>query len=181
MGRRPPGHGTQLEGLYLDGEPVAAADAAVAGDEVTLSADYLTRLVGDGAYGEHATLEARFSAGVPWRMHVIAADTPVLADATGTVAGGVSIPTQFRGDRLATMASLYADGTGAGPQSWTPFQEFDASFAPDEEAGAVLLRPAYLATVRDGEPVSLTFHFWSGDSAEYTVTRSGDTVTGTPR
>ena len=174
-------HGTQLEGLYLDGEPVAADDAAVAGDEVTLSTDYLTRLIGDGAYGEHATLEARFSAGVPWRIHVIAADTPVLADATGTVAGGVSIPAQFRGDLLATMASVYADGTGAGPQSWTPFQEFDASFAPDEEAGAVLLRPAYLATLRDGEPVSLTFHFWSGDTVDYTVTRTGDTVTGSPR
>ncbi|MEL7977150.1 cellulase family glycosylhydrolase [Isoptericola sp. F-RaC21] len=174
-------HGTTIEGLFLDGEPVATEDAAVAGDELTLSAAYLERLIGDGSHGEHATLEARFSAGMPWRIHVIAADTPVLSDAMGSVAEGVSIPTQFRGDRLATMASVDAAGQPVGPQSWTPFQEFDASFAPDEEAGAVLLRPDYLATLPDGAPVSLTFHFWSGDTVDYTVTRSGDTVTGAAR
>jgi endoglucanase len=27
--------------------------------------------------------------------------------------------------------------------------------------------------------VHLTFHFWSGDTVEYTVTKEGDTVTGT--
>jgi endoglucanase len=33
--------------------------------------------------------------------------------------------------------------------------------------------------VNDGT-VNLTFHFWSGDTVTYTLTKTGTTVTGTP-
>ncbi|MEV0566444.1 hypothetical protein [Dactylosporangium sp. NPDC050588] len=37
-------------------------------------------------------------------------DPPVLAGATGTTAA-FTLPTQFRGDQLATMEAKYADGS----------------------------------------------------------------------
>lgn len=172
-------NGNAVRGLYLDGRKLRAGkDYRLAGDVLTLPAALLTRLVGDGSYGEHATLEVRYAKGVPWRVHVISADTPVLSGAAGTT-DEFAIPAQFRGDRLATMEARYADGTNAGPHGWTSFKEYDVTFAPDEAAGQVVLRPAFFAEVADGSPVTLTFHFWSGDRVTYTVVRTGSTVTGT--
>jgi hypothetical protein len=101
----------------------------------------------------------------------------VLQDTSGTT-GSFSVPTSFGGDLLATMEARYADGSNAGPQGWTPFKEFDVTFAPDYDAGAITLTPAFFAEVNDG-PVHLTFHFWSGETVSYTLTRSGTTVIGT--
>jgi endoglucanase len=170
-------HGTRFLGLWIDRRPLLPVlDYRVRGDQVTLTKRLLHRLT-DDAYGPQAELTARFTRGVPWDVEVIVADTPVLADATGST-DDFGIPTEFRGDRLATMEATYADGSAAGPHSWTTYKEFDAAFVPDEAAGEIVLRPAFFAEVRDGEPVHLTFHFWSGDTVEYTVTRSGSTVTG---
>ena len=85
----------------------------------------------------------------------------------------------FRGDRLATMEARYLDGSNAGPHGWTSFKEFDVTFAPDASAGTIVLRPAFFAEVTDGSPVVLTFHFWSGRTAAYTVVRTGTAVSGT--
>ncbi|NNH06503.1 cellulase family glycosylhydrolase [Cellulomonas fimi] len=172
-------NGTTVTGLYAGSKKLRAGrDYTLAGDTLTLPAALLGRLTGDGAYGPQAELTVRFSKGVPWRIDVVGADTPVLEAATGTT-DAFSIPTDFRGDRLATMEARYADGTNAGPHGWTSFKEFDVTFAPDEVAGVILLRPAFFAEVADGAPVTLTFHFWSGDRATYTVLRDGTTVTGT--
>ncbi len=121
---------------------------------------------------------ARFSQGVPWSIEIVDADTPVLSGAAGTT-DAFAVPTDFRGDRLATMEARYLDGSNAGPHGWTSFKEFDVTFAPDAAAGTILLRPAFFAEVTDGSPVVLTFHFWSGDTVRYTVVRSGSSVTGT--
>jgi hypothetical protein len=101
----------------------------------------------------------------------------VLSDAAGTAASLV-IPTAFNGDRLATMEAKYADGTNAGPQNWTSFKEFGRAYAPDYTSGEITLPAAFFNEVHDGT-VILTFHFWSGATVTYTVTRAGDTVTGT--
>ncbi|WNM33649.1 cellulase family glycosylhydrolase [Streptomyces sp. Li-HN-5-11] len=153
-------------------------DYAVSGDQLTLTPSLLTRLGGDRAYGENATFQARFSRGVPWTFHVISNDLPVQSDATGTTSS-LTIPTQFKGDVLATMESRYADGSNAGPYSWTPYQEFNTHFTPDYPNGAIRLTSDYLKTLTDGATVTLKFDFWSGASVTYHVTRSGDTVTGT--
>ena len=70
-------------------------DYTVSGDQLTLTAATLTKLAGDRTYGVDATLEARFSRGVPWRIDVITYDTPVLSDASGSTSG-LTIPTRFR-------------------------------------------------------------------------------------
>lgn len=156
---------------------VKGRDYTIDRDQLTFSASLLDRLTSGGSYGEAAVLTARFSRGVPWSFHVIAYDRPVLAGAAGTT-DAFAIPAEFHGDQLATMEATYADGTIAGPQNWTPFKEFGRAFSPDYTAGQIALTPAFFAEVNDGAPVTLTFHFWSGETMAYTVTRSGTAVTG---
>lgn len=157
---------------------VNGTDYTVSGSTLTLTASAVTRLVGSRAYGVNATLHARFSAGVDWRIDVITYDPPVLSNATGTTSS-FRIPTQFRGDQLATMEAKYADGSNAGPHNWTSFKEFDVTFAPDYGGNAIILRPEFFAEVNSNARVTLTFHFWSGGTATYYVTKNGSSVTGT--
>lgn len=44
----------------------------------------------------------------------------------------------------------------------------------------ITLPPAFFAEVDDGARVTLTFHFWSGATVTYHVTRTGGSVVGTP-
>jgi aryl-phospho-beta-D-glucosidase BglC (GH1 family) len=172
-------NGLAFEGLWQGSTRLAeGADYTVSGDTLTFTAAALTRLAGDRAYGVNAELEARFSAGVPWRLRIITADTPILSDATGTTSS-FAIPTQFRGDTVATMEATYEDGSPAGPTNWTPFQEFWSSFRPDYNAGTLILPPEFCNALTDDRPVTLTFHFYSGAQVAYEITKSGTTVTGT--
>jgi endoglucanase len=172
-------NGTTFTGLFQGSTALAqGSDYTVSGSTLTLTAAALTRLVGSRAYGVNATLSARFSAGVPWRINIVTYDTPILSNATGTTTS-LAIPTQFRGDQLATMEARYADGTNAGPHNWTSFKEFDVAFAPNYSGNVITLTSAFFAEVNAGSPVTLTFHFWSGATVSYTVVESGTTVTGT--
>lgn len=172
-------NGLYFAGLWQGDVPlIPFLDYTLDGDQLTLTSQALTRLAGDRAYGVNSTLQVRYSRGVPWQLHVISSDRPVLSDATGTTAS-LAIPTQFHGDLLATMEATYADGTNAGPASWTPYQQFGYSFAPDYTAGTTTLTADFLDSLKDGSPVTLTFHYWTGTTLTYHVTKSGTTVTGT--
>ncbi|MEU1753030.1 cellulase family glycosylhydrolase [Micromonospora matsumotoense] len=157
---------------------VSGTDYAVSGSTLTLTASALTRLAGNRAAGVNATIEARFSQGVPWQISIISYDPPTQSAASGTTSS-FAIPTQFRGDQLATMEAKYADGSGAGPANWTSYKEFWTHFQPDYSANTILLKPEFFAEVNDGQ-VTLTFHFWSGTQKTYRITKSGSTVTGSP-
>ncbi|MDG4767181.1 cellulase family glycosylhydrolase [Solwaraspora sp. WMMD406] len=159
-------------------ELVRGTDYTISGNQLTLTASAVTRLVGNRAYGVNATLHAHFSAGVPWRINILSHDRPVLQNATGTTSA-FSIPTAFNGDQLATMEARYADGSNAGPHNWTSYKEFDVTFAPNYSANTISLTSTFFAEVNDNAPVTLTFHFWSGATVTYTVRRSGSSVTGT--
>jgi aryl-phospho-beta-D-glucosidase BglC (GH1 family) len=152
-------------------------DYTIVGTTLTLKAKLLKRVLGDGEVGTSGQLKVLFSGGMPWKLNVISSDDPVLVDATGNN-GSLLIPAAFNGDQLATMKSVYADGTGAGFHSWTTFPEFWDDFKPDYEDGTIELTKRFLDSIKDGSPVSLTFHFWSGKTLEYTVTREGAVVTG---
>ncbi|MFC7385095.1 cellulase family glycosylhydrolase [Sphaerisporangium rhizosphaerae] len=170
-------NGTTFQGLRQGSTALAqGTDYTVSGTTLTLTSAALTRLAGNRAYGVNATIEARFSQGAPWQISIISSDTPTQAAATGTTSS-FAIPTQFRGDQLATMEAKYADGSGAGPANWTSYKEFWSSFQPDYSAGTILLKPEFFAEVNDGR-VTLTFHFWSGKQLTYYITKSGTTVTG---
>jgi hypothetical protein len=172
-------NGTSFRGLWQGRTRLREGrDYTVSGDQLTLTAAALTKLVGNRDYGVNTTIEARFSRGIPWQINVISNDAPVPADATGT-GNSLTVPTRFRGDVLATMEAKYADGSAAGPTNWTPFQEFYTTVRPDYPGQAIILPPAFFDAVRDGEPVTVTFHFWSGTTSTYHVTKSGTSVTGT--
>ncbi|WP_422755862.1 cellulase family glycosylhydrolase [Micromonospora sp. WMMD708] len=172
-------NGTSFQGLRQGSTNlVAGTDYTVSGSTLTLTASALTRLAGNRAAGVNATIEARFSQGVPWQISIISYDPPTQSAASGTTAS-FAIPTQFRGDQLATMEAKYADGSGAGPANWTSYKEFWTHFQPDYTAGTILLKPEFFAEVNDGQ-VTLTFHFWSGTQKTYRITKSGSTVTGSP-
>jgi endoglucanase len=153
------------------------SDYTVAGSQLTFTTSALTRLSGNRAYGVNATVQVRFSQGVPWRVNILTYDPPVQQNASGTTSS-FAIPTTFRGDLLATMEAKYADGSNAGPQNWTSFKEFDVTFAPNYSANVITLTSALFAEVNNGARVTLTFHFWSGTRVTYFVTKSGSSVTG---
>jgi endoglucanase len=172
-------NGTTFQGLRQGStDLVSGTDYTVSGSTLTLTAAAVTRLVGSRAYGVNANIQARFSSGVPWRISIITYDPPVLSNATGQT-GSFNVPAQFRGDQLATMEAKYADGSNAGPHNWTSFKEFDVTFAPNYSANTITLKPEFFAEVNDGQRVTLTFHFWSGTTVTYFVTKSGSDVTGT--
>ncbi|MEV0174160.1 cellulase family glycosylhydrolase [Streptomyces sp. NPDC050803] len=172
-------NGTQFRSLWHGGTKlVQGQDYTLFKDRITLTASALTRLTGAREYGVNATLQARFSKGLPWQIDVVTYDTPELSNATGT-AEKFTIPTKYQGDELATMEATYGDGTNAGPTGWTAFQEFNNAFRPDYANGTIILTADMLKSLRDGDPANLTFHFHSGAKVKYKVTKSGDSVTGT--
>ncbi|MFF4394327.1 cellulase family glycosylhydrolase [Streptomyces sp. NPDC001480] len=171
-------NGTDFQGLrHGSRDLVKGKDYTVSGNQLTLTAAALTELAGDRAYGVDATLEARFSRGVPWRIDVITYDNPVLSNASGSTSG-LTIPTRFRGDQLATMEATYDDGSNAGPASWTPYQQWDTAFSA-YTGDSIKLTSDFVDSLKDDSRVTLTFHFWSGASVTYRVTKTGSTVTGT--
>ncbi|GHJ47361.1 hypothetical protein Cs7R123_47030 [Catellatospora sp. TT07R-123] len=180
--------GARTVALNLNGATVTAvrqgstnlaqgSDYTVSGSQLTFTAAALTRLYGSRAYGANASVQVVFSQGVPWRITFLTFDPPQVSNATGTTAS-FAIPTQFRGDTLATMEAKYADGSNAGPQNWTPYKEFDYTFTPNYAANTITLKPELFNDVSDGQKVTLTLHFWSGTLVTYYVTKSGSTVTG---
>ncbi|GHD29074.1 endoglucanase [Streptomyces violarus] len=172
-------NGADFQGLRHGSRTlVKGRDYTVSGNQLTLTASALTELAGDRAYGVNSTLEARFSRGVPWRIDVITHDVPVLSNASGSTSG-LSLPTQFRGDMLATMEARYDDGSNAGPADWTSYQQWDTAFSA-YTGDSIKLTAEFFNALKDGSRVTLTFHFWSGSKVTYYVTKSGSTATGTP-
>ncbi|WP_330327582.1 cellulase family glycosylhydrolase [Streptomyces pseudovenezuelae] len=172
-------NGLTFQGVWQGGKQLAQGrDYTVSGTRLTLTAAALTRLAGDRAYGTNATIEARYSGGVPWKIYVTSYDRPVLANASGSTSG-LTIPTQYRGDQLATMEATYADGSNAGPVNWSPYQEFNVSFSPDYSGNGLLLTSDFLNALRDNTQATLVLHFWGGATVTYRVTKNAGSVTGT--
>jgi endoglucanase len=153
------------------------SDYSINGDVLTVKANLLNKLTVSGKLGENAVLTAKFNQGADWHLHVLYADTPQLQSAQGTTEA-FAIPAAFNGDHLATIESVYPDGSNAGPQSWTPYKQFGSDFRPSYDANEIKLLPAFFNEVKDGL-VILKFHFWSGKIVTYTITKTGTSVTGT--
>jgi len=87
------------------------------------------------------------------------------------------IPTDFNGDRLATMEAIYEDGTNAGPHDWTSFKEFGYTFMPLYDSNHIKLTDRFFNEIRDGE-ILLKMHFWSGNIVEYKLKKEGINILG---
>lgn len=170
-------NGNRLTALRYDGKSLRkGSDYSLEGDLLTVKASLLSRLTASGAYGGNAEITADFNKGEDWTFDIIVYDTPVLQDAAGTT-NEFSIPTAFNGDRLATMEAVYAAGGNAGPQNWTSYKEFAYAFSPSYDTSGIELTENFFNEVNDGEVV-LTFHFWSGKTVEYRITKNGTAIVG---
>lgn len=95
-------NGTSFAGVRQGSTNLASgSDYTVSGSQLTFTASAMTRLSGSRAYGVNAVLHVRFAQGVDWRINLITYDPPILQNATGSTSS-FAIPTQFRGDQLAT-------------------------------------------------------------------------------
>ncbi|MDQ6420128.1 cellulase family glycosylhydrolase [Paenibacillus sp. LHD-117] len=172
-------NGNKLTSLSINGKKLSRIfDYQIKGDVLTFKKSFLERVTKSGETGVRATVTADFNKGADWQFRIVAAGTPILHGASGTT-DAFAIPTDFRGDQLATMEAVYADGSNAGPQNWTSFKEFSYTFQPSYDTGEILLKKNFFNEVKDGT-VTLKFHFWSGEIVHYTLTKSGSGVTGMP-
>ncbi|MDI9414369.1 MAG: X2-like carbohydrate binding domain-containing protein, partial [Bacillota bacterium] len=172
-------NGNELLSITLDGRELEkGVDWDIAFGRLALKAQFLERFNLD-EYGVVGTLKCQFSAGVPWEIYIISHDTPVL-EAVESARNRFRIPVQFKGDLLATMEAVYEKGGNAGPADWTSYKEFGSSFKPLYEQNSIELPAAFFKDIKDGVPVKLKFHFWSGERVEYTVTKNKMQVIGTP-
>ncbi|BAB04322.1 cellulase family glycosylhydrolase [Halalkalibacterium halodurans] len=170
-------HGNELTGLRANGQRLTPGqDYELNGERLTVKAHVLSAIASSGTLGTNGMVTAEFNRGADWHFRVNTYRTPVLQSTQGHVSN-FSIPASFNGNSLATMEAVYVDGGNAGPQDWTSFKEFGYAFSPSYDANEMKLTEAFFREVRDGE-VRLTFHFWSGETVNYTIIKNGNQVTG---
>lgn len=151
------------------------ADYELIEDKLTIKASLIESLLTQD-YGEQSVITAKFSAGADWNVKLMYYNTPTLRSAEGTDSG-FSIPTAFKGDRLATMEAVYADGGSTRPNDWTPYKEMGHSYKPNYDMNEIMLTKEFLTELRDGE-IKLNMHFWSGEIVEYTITKEQSKIVG---
>jgi len=140
---------------------------------VTLKPNYVSGLIAND-YGIKATLTFKFSAGADWNIYLTHYETPELSPAEGTTSS-FEIPVEFNGSRLSTLEAMYTDGTGAGPQNWTTYKEYDYAFSVNYDANKVVITQKFFDEAKDGE-IILKLHFQSGEVMEYRILKDGNTV-----
>ncbi|WP_394184973.1 cellulase family glycosylhydrolase [Metabacillus halosaccharovorans] len=159
---------------------VEGEDYVLEGKHLTLKASLLSQLIST-ELGEMSVLTATFNTGADWTFTVYHYDSPVLSDSQGTISD-FTIPLQYNGNLLKTMEAAYTDdGSPAGPQNWTAFKQFGYVFAPNYEDNLLTFpygNDRFFKEINDQREVELTFHFWSGETVKYTVTKDGEQVVG---
>lgn len=177
-------NGRTLERILHDGAEVEESAYSVADQTLTLSTDLLTELVNLDKFGKSDQVILEFDQGASWRVDLIVYDTPEVHQTEGNYRH-FKIPTDFNGDRLATLEAFYENGSGVGPQNWTTFKEFAEVFSPNYENETIdfTFNPSenqspLFDDMRQDEPVKLKLHFWSGAILDYEVMKSGDQVIG---
>lgn len=174
-------NGNTFVSLTRDGVALTpGTDYAIDGNNLTLKAGLLGPY-GTGGYGEKVVLEANFSAGMPWKLHVRHRATPVFEAKSGSKPDGIVIPVSFNGDLLATMEAKYAASPNypyPGQAEWTSFKQFSEAYLPDYANGSISIKKEFFAATTN-ETVNLTIHFWSGRMQNYRLTfePGGDIVT----
>jgi aryl-phospho-beta-D-glucosidase BglC (GH1 family) len=168
-------NGNTFKSIYNGNEKLTLGkDYTYSNGVVTLKGSYVSNYI-TGSYGTKATLTMKFSAGADWNVYLNYYNTPVLSAATGTTSG-FNIPVQFNGSKLSTLEAMYSDGTGAGPQNWTTYKQFGYAFTPDYTNNVVTMTSNFFSSCNDGV-ITLKLHFQSGEVLQYSITKTGTTVT----
>jgi len=168
-------NGNSFVSLYDGATPLTlGADYSLNGSVLTIKANALAPYA-TGALGEKTVLTANFTGGGPaWKFFVRHDSAPALAAASGTkgAPSGLTIPTAFNGDLVATMEAKYVAAPTypyPGEADWTSFKEFDRNYTPNYGNNTITLKKEFLAATSN-EPVDLTFHMWSGRKVNYRLT-----------
>lgn len=156
-------------------ELIRGVDYDIDKDILILKSDFLETIV-TGEYGINTTLTCYFSKGADWDIDIICYEIPKLKSSRGLVREFL-IPTEFNGDRLATMEAMYLDGRNAGPQNWTSFKEFGNAFMPLYDLNYIKVTENFFEEVQDGE-ILFKMHFWSGNIVEYNINKDGMLIEG---
>jgi endoglucanase len=168
-------NGNTFKSIYNGNQKLTLGkDYTYSNGVVTLKGSYVSKYI-TGSYGTKATLTMKFSAGADWNVYLNYYNTPVLSAATGTTSG-FNIPVQFNGSKLSTLEAMYSDGTGAGPQNWTTYKQFGYAFTPDYTKNVVTMTNNFFSSCNDGV-ITLKLHFQSGEVLQYSITKTGTTVT----
>src|SRR5690606_19191814 len=85
-------------------ELIRGVDYDIDKDILILKSDFLETIV-TGEYGINTTLTCYFSKGADWDIDIICYGIPKLKSSRGLVREFL-IPTEFNGDRLATMEAM---------------------------------------------------------------------------
>jgi hypothetical protein len=70
---------------------------------------------------------------------------------------------------------VYSDGSGAGPQGWTTYKQFNEAFSVDYDANKVNIKDKFFAEAKDGE-IIFKIHFQSGEILQCKVLKNGNEV-----
>ncbi|WP_160692819.1 cellulase family glycosylhydrolase [Clostridium sp. C2-6-12] len=140
---------------------------------VTLKGNYINSIITD-KYAENATLAFKFSAGADWNVYINHYKVPELNTGKGST-NSFEIPVKFNGSKLSTLEAINSDGTGAGPQNWTTYKEYDYAFSVDYNANKVIIKDKFFNEAKDGK-INFKLHFQSGEILELNVLKSGESV-----
>lgn len=154
-------------------------DAATA--TITLTKAYVNSkfdVLGADKYGVIADLIVKFSAGADWHQYLVKFAKPVLSEATGSTSG-LSIPVDFKGAKLRRATALNESGKVGPNSSWWNYLQYSSVFTADYNKGTIeILKPFFDdGSVKDGD-IKFTFEFYDGQVVNYTLKKSGTSVTG---
>lgn len=141
---------------------------------VTLKGDYINTIIID-KYEQNVALTFKFSAGADWNVYLNHYKMPEVGIGQGSI-NGFEIPVKFNGSKLSTLEAVNSDGTGAGPQNWTTYKEFDYGFSVDYNANKVTIKDKFFKEARDGK-ITFKLHFQSGEVLQCSVSKNGESVT----
>jgi hypothetical protein len=160
-------NGNTLQGIY-DGNKqlVAGKDYVCDNYKVTLKGSYINSVIKSG-YGINATLTMKFSAGADWNIYIDHYEKPVVG--TGQMVGNnFEIPVQFNGSKLLTLEAVYSNGTGAGPNNWTTYKEYNNIYTPDYTSNKVIIKDKFFAEAK-AEKITFKLHFQSGEILQSSI------------
>lgn len=152
---------------------VEGTDYKREGNLITLLTGYLERKLGE-MNGVIETIDVYFNQGLPWQIQLIQCGTPLLLDQVGNL-DEFSIPVDFQGNRVVSIASSYVDNQVAGPIDWTKYQEMGYCYHIDYEQGVIELTKEYLDSLSN-KTVMFDVSFESGDKVVYYMNKEDDII-----
>jgi hypothetical protein len=167
-------NGNTLSSIYNGSTKLTSGtDYTYSNGVVTLKGTYVSKYI-TGSYGVKATLTMKFSAGADWTVYLNYYTTPVISSGSGSTSS-FNIPVAFNGSKLSTLEAVYSDGTGAGPQNWTTYKQFNDAFTVNYSTNIVTMTSNFFSSCNDGV-ITLKLHFQSGEVLNCNITKSGTTV-----